>query len=89
MASKREFVNAPAHIEANVRAICAALPETTEHSRWRGTPCWRVRGNTFADLVCEVRNQVPITTVTFHARGAELDALLHVGHRSTPGGAAA
>jgi hypothetical protein len=80
VASKREFVNPPAGIAAKVRAICAALPETEEKVRWTGGSLFRIRGGTFASLVCEVRGGVPVTTVTFHARGADLDALLHVGH---------
>jgi hypothetical protein len=79
MAAKREFVDVPAPIEAKVRAICAAFPETVEHPTRRG-PCWRIRNVTFSDLRCEVMGERAVTTVTFHARGAELDALLHVGH---------
>jgi hypothetical protein len=79
VAPKREFVDVPAAVAAKVRSICDALPETVAHSHWRG-PMWRVRGNTFASLVCEVVDGAAITTVTFHARGADLDALLHVGH---------
>jgi hypothetical protein len=85
VAPKREFLNAPAHIEAKMRAICGALPEIVEKPTWRGTPRWQVRGNTFADLVCEVRNGVAVTFVTVRSEGADLDALLHVGHPFYPG----
>ena len=79
MAPKREFVDVPTDIETKMRAICKGLPETTEHGTRRG-PCWRIRGNTFADLRSEVMRDTVVTHVTFHARGADLDALLHVGH---------
>jgi hypothetical protein len=39
----------PASPVARLRAICLALPETTEKLAW-GEPTWRVRGRLFAQL---------------------------------------
>ena len=82
---EREFLNPPDDITTRVRAICAALPETTEHPSRRGSIFWRIRGGTFAYLDSVVRNEEVVTALTFRASGVELDALLHVGHPFYPG----
>ena len=48
MASRRRSQRTVGPVE-RLRAICLALPETTEKLAW-GEPTWRVRGRLFAQL---------------------------------------
>lgn len=40
----------PADVVERVRAVCGALPETTENPAWAGTQ-WRIRKRTFAHVL--------------------------------------
>src|SRR5262250_3115796 len=48
MASRRRFLRSKSPVE-RLRAICLALPDTSEKVAW-GEPTWRVRGRLFAQL---------------------------------------
>ncbi len=48
MASQRRSQRTKSPVE-RLRAICLALPDTTEKVAW-GEPTWRVRGRLFAQL---------------------------------------
>ncbi len=73
----RSHQNASDEILATLRAICCALPETTEQRAWVGTQ-WCVKGRNFAHLVPidegwppayarSAGSNGPITIVSFRA----------------------
>lgn len=79
-----DYLDVPSQILQRVREACAHLPEVTEEQAFAGVR-WRVRGSTLAHLVTRQRPEGPVTYVTFHARGEELDALPAMGDPFYPG----
>lgn len=73
-----EYLDVPSSIVQRVRAACARLPEVHEKQAFTGVR-WRVRDSTLAHLVTKQHPQGPITYVTFHAAGEELEALPAIG----------
>jgi hypothetical protein len=89
-----ERSDVPAEVLAEIRAICAALPETYEEPAWVGVR-WRVRKKTFAHIVMVDDDSTPafdpvkaalddqrssVCIVTFRSQGPELAALRNAGH---------
>jgi hypothetical protein len=75
---------------AQLRTICAGLPEAYEESAWVGTR-WRIRTKTFAHVLRidagwppayarAAHSDGPMTVLTFRSSGPELDALGDAGH---------
>jgi hypothetical protein len=79
-----EYLDVPAAIVARVRAACAHLPEAYEEQPFAGFR-WRIRGQTLAHLVTRELETGPVTSVTFHSRGAEAEALVASGDPFYPG----
>lgn len=79
-----DYLDVPLEIVARVRAACAHLPEAYEEPAFAGVR-WRIRGNTLAHLVTRQRPEGPVTYVTFHAAGEELEALPATGDPFYPG----
>ena len=78
------YAEVPATIVRRLRAACAHLPEAYEEPAWEGVR-WRIRTRTLAHVVTVVRDDGPVTVVTFHAAGEEHDALLAMGDPFFPG----
>lgn len=79
-----EYAEVPASIVRRVRAACAHLPEAYEEAAFTGVR-WRIRGRTLVHVVTVVRDEHPVTVMTFHSAGAELDALVAMGDPFFPG----
>jgi hypothetical protein len=79
-----EYLDVPTEILERVRAACAHLPEAYEEQAFAGVR-WRIRGSTLAHLVTRQYPQGPLTYVTFHAAGEELEALPAMGDPFYPG----
>lgn len=79
-----EYLEVPPQIVRRVRAACAHLPEAYEEQAFAGVR-WRIRGNTLAHLVTRQHPRGPVTSVTFHAAGEELDVLPAMGDPFFPG----
>ena len=79
-----DYLDVPVGIVQRVRAACAHLPEAYEEQAFAGVR-WRIRGNTLAHLVTRERPEGPVTYVTFHAAGEELEALPAMGDPFYPG----
>ena len=79
-----DYLDVPPQIVQRVRAACAHLPEAYEEQAFAGVR-WRIRGSTLAHLVTRQHPQGPVTYVTFHAAGEELDALPAMGDPFYPG----
>ena len=73
-----DYLEVPAEIVQRVRVACAHLPEAYEEQAFAGVR-WRVRGNTLAHVVTRQHPEGPVTYVTFHAEGEELEALPAMG----------
>ena len=73
-----EYLDVPPQIVRRVRAACAQLPEAYEEQAFTGVR-WRIRGSTLAHLVTKEHPQGPVTYVTFHAAGEDLEALPAMG----------
>ena len=73
-----DYLDVSLEIVQRVRAACAHLPEAHEEQAFAGVR-WRIRGNTLAHLVTRERPEGPVTYVTFHAAGEELEALPATG----------
>jgi len=73
-----EYLAVPVEIVQRVRAACAHLPEAYEEQAFAGVR-WRIRGNTLAHVVTRQSPSGPVTYVTFHAAGEELEALPAMG----------
>ena len=69
----------PEDVEANLRAVCLALPDAYEERAWVGTR-WRVRGKTFAHVLGVEIDSVVRTVLSFRSQGEELEILRHTGH---------
>lgn len=74
----------PDAILLRLRAACAHLPEAYEEMPYSGVR-WRIRGHTLAHVETRDRGHGPVTVLTFHARGQELDALVAMGEPFAPG----
>jgi len=79
-----QYVDVPAAIVRRVRVACAHLPEAYEEQAFAGVR-WRIRGHTLVHVVTRDHEQGPVTYMTFHAAGEELDALVAVGDPFFPG----
>lgn len=79
-----DYLEVPAAILRRVRGACAHLPEAYEETAFAGVR-WRIRGNTLVHVVTRERESGPLTYMTFHAAGEELDALVAVGDPFAPG----
>ena len=79
-----DHLDVPEPILRHLRVACAHLPEAYEESAFAGVR-WRIRGNTLAHVVTVAREQGPVTHVTFHAAGEELEALPAMGDPYYPG----
>ena len=73
-----EYLDVPEAIVTNLRVACAHLPEAYEEQAFAGVR-WRIRGRTLAHVVTALHDAAPVTHVTFHASGEELDALPAMG----------
>jgi hypothetical protein len=74
-----EYLDVPAEIVQRVRVACAHLPEAYEEQAFTGVR-WKVRDSTLAHVVSRQSPQGPVTYVTLHAAGEELEALPAMGH---------
>lgn len=79
-----EYLDVPPQIVQRLRAACAHLPEAYEEQPFAGVR-WRIRGSTLAHLVTRQYPHGPVTYVTFHAAGEELEALPAMGDPFYPG----
>jgi hypothetical protein len=79
-----EYLDVPVEIVQRVRVACAHLPEADEEPAFAGVR-WRIRDSTLAHLVTRQSERGPVTYVTFHAAGEELDALAAMGDPFYPG----
>ena len=79
-----DYLDVPTEVVQRVRAACSHLPEVREEQAFAGVR-WRIRGSTLAHLVTRQHPQGPMTYVTFHAAGEELDALPAMGDPFYPG----
>lgn len=79
-----EYPDVPTSIVRRVRDACAHLPEASEEQAYEGVR-WRIRGNTLAHVLTRELGGEPVTSVTFHAAGEDLDALVAVGDPFFPG----
>lgn len=80
----RDYLEVPAPIVRQLRVACAHLPEAYEEPAFTGVR-WRIRTNTLVHVVTEMREGRPVTWMTFHAAGEELDALVAMGDPFFPG----
>lgn len=80
----RNDIEVPEGIVRRLRVACAVLPEAYEEQAYTGVR-WRIRGNTLVHVVTRVLEQGPVTAMTVHAAGEELDALVAMGHPFYPG----
>ena len=84
MASKANYLEVPAAIVRHLRIACAHLPEAYEEEAFAGVR-WRIRGSTLVHVVTRALEHGPVTYMTFHAAGEELDALVAMGDPFFPG----
>ena len=75
----REYIEAPAEITTELRAVCLGLPEAYEEPAWVGIR-WRIRKRTFAHVIGVDDGRREFTVMTFRSSGAELDVLRSAGH---------
>ena len=74
-----DYADVPPEVVAQVRVICAALPETREEQAWAGTR-WRIRNRTFAHVLTLDSPTGPDTLLLFRSEPPELDVLIRTGH---------
>ena len=79
-----EYLDVPEAILRRLRVACAHLPEAYEEQAFAGVR-WRIRGHTLVHVVTRELEQGPVTYMTFHAAGEELDALVAMGDPFHPG----
>jgi hypothetical protein len=79
-----EYLDVPDDIVRRMRTACAHLPEAYEERAFAGVR-WRIRGRTLVHVVTVVRENGPVTHMTFHAAGEELEALPAMGDPFYPG----
>jgi hypothetical protein len=80
----RAYLEVPAGIVRRLRAACAHLPEAHEEPAFTGVR-WRIRGQTLGHVVTEELAEGVVTSITFHAAGQGLDALVAMGDPFRPG----
>jgi YjbR len=73
-----EYAEVAAPVLARLRALCLALPETTENPGWAGVQ-WRIRRRRFAHVLAIDFPEGPETVLTFRSAGEELTALRRSG----------
>lgn len=78
------YLEVPAGIVRRLRSACAHLPEAYEEQAFAGVR-WRIRGQTLVHVVTRELDQGPVTYMTFHAAGDELEVLSAVGDPFFPG----
>jgi hypothetical protein len=74
-----EYADVPADVMEALRAACLALPDAHEQQAWAGMR-WCVRKRSFAHVLTLDSPTGTSTVLTFRSGGAELAALLAVGH---------
>jgi hypothetical protein len=74
-----DYADVPADVEARLRALCLALPETSEEQAWSGRR-WCIRRRTFAHVLTIDSEEGPTTVMTFRSEGPELEVLRASGH---------
>lgn len=79
-----DYLDVPAVFVTRMRAACAHLPEAYEEQAFAGFR-YRIRGNTLVHVVTRDAEPEPFTTMTFHCRGMEADALVAHGDPFYPG----
>jgi hypothetical protein len=79
-----DYVDVPTAIVRRLRLACAHLPEAYEERAFTGVR-WRIRGSTLVHVVTTDRAEGPMTHMTFHAAGEELDALVAIADPFFPG----
>ncbi|MGI8792902.1 MAG: MmcQ/YjbR family DNA-binding protein [Acidimicrobiales bacterium] len=79
-----DYLDVPVAILRRVRVACAHLPEAHEEQAFTGTR-WRIRGHTLVHVLTRDYGQGPVTSMTVHAAGEELDALVAMGDHFYPG----
>lgn len=79
-----DYLDVSDAIVRRVRAACAHLPEAYEEQAFAGVR-WRIRGSTLVHVVTRDLEAGPVTYMTFHARGMELEALVAAGDPFFPG----
>jgi predicted DNA-binding protein (MmcQ/YjbR family) len=79
-----EYADVPPRVVAELRSICAALPEAYEDTPWTGAR-WRIRSGSFVHAVTVVGDDGPFTHINVHAAGDDLEVLVRVGHPFFPG----
>jgi hypothetical protein len=79
-----EYLTVPSTLVRRVRVACAHLPEAYQEQAFAGVR-WRIRGRTLVHVLTTDLEQGPVTHMTFHAAGEELDALVAMGAPFAPG----
>lgn len=79
-----DYLEVPADILGRVRAAASHLPEAYEEQAYEGFR-WRIRGSTLLHVVTRNSEQGPLTHMTVHAAGEELDVLVAIGDPYFPG----
>jgi predicted DNA-binding protein (MmcQ/YjbR family) len=74
-----DWAQVPEDVEANLRKICLALPETHEEQAWNGRK-WCIRKRNFAQVFNVDDGTATKVIVMFRSDPPEFDALLHSGH---------
>lgn len=74
-----DYADVPAGFLAELRSVCASLPESVEEQAWAGTR-WRIRTRTFAHVLTLDAPAGPTTVMTFRSADPELEALRGAGH---------
>ena len=74
-----DYADVPEEVLAEMRAICAGLPEAYEEQAWTGKR-WRIRKRTFVHVFAIDSPRGPFTAMQFRSEGPELDILRHAGH---------
>jgi hypothetical protein len=79
-----DYLDVPEAIVRRVRLACAHLPEAYEETAFAGVR-WRIRGRTLVHVVTVDGARGPVTYMTVHAAGEELDVLVAMGDPFFPG----
>jgi hypothetical protein len=79
-----EYLEVPDSVLRRLRVACSHLPEANEENSYAGVR-WRIRGRTVVEVVTTERDQSPVTFITFHAAGEDLNAMLGTGDPFAPG----
>ncbi len=76
--TRKQYLEVPTGIVRSLRVACAHLPEAYEEPAFAGVR-WRIRGHTLVHALTIDTAAGPITHITFHSAGEELDALVAYG----------